>query len=180
MWEIILTPATVFNTLCQIRSPSPGAPAQEGSFVDQAKPKVCWRKASSLVLVPGGGQPQALPFSPALLAVASECPVSLFFLAGSGMDVEGGTGIRCFFLHMALPCMLVRLAPLAGCIFKFDSWGQGLWFSDIFPAPPGSDRKIKSQVAARLDLFMEFCWPGKNLLKASVTIVAEGRSLASS
>lgn len=69
--------------------PSPGIPAQEGSFVEQAKQKVCWHKASSLVLVPGGSQPQAQPFSAALPAVAPECPVSLFFLAGSGMDVEG-------------------------------------------------------------------------------------------
>lgn len=169
----------MFNTLCQIRSPSPSAPAQEGSFVDQAKLKVCWRKASSLVLVPGGGQPQALPFSPALLAVASECPVSLFFLAGSGMDVEGGTEIAAPFCTWH-PRMLVCLAPLAGCSFKFDSSGQGLWFSDIFPAPPGSDREIKSQVAARLNFFLEFCWPGESLLKASVTSVSEGRSLASS
>lgn len=148
----------MFNTLCQIRSPSPGAPAQEGSFVDQAKLKVCWRKASSLVLVPGGSQPQALPFSPALLAVASECPVSLFFLAGSGMDVEGGTDIAALFCtwHPPPPRMLVRLAPLAGCPLKFDSSGQGLWFSDVFPAPPESDREIKSQVAARLYLFWSF------------------------
>lgn len=54
------------------------------------------------------------------------------------------------------PRMLVRLAPLAGCPLKFDSSGQGLWFSDVFPAPPESDREIKSQVAARLYLFWSF------------------------
>lgn len=97
----------MFNTLCQIRSPSPSAPAQEGSFVDQPKLKVCWRKASSLVLVPGGGHPQALPFSPALLAVASECPVSLFFLAGSGMDVEGGTENAAPFCTWHPACLFV-------------------------------------------------------------------------
>lgn len=111
--------------------------------------------------VPGGSQPRpAQPFFPALLAIAPDCPVSLLFLAGSGMDVEGGTDNAAPFgtwhsPHACSSCIL------AGCLLTFGSLGRGLWFSDIFPAPQTSDREQKSR-------------SGQSHLKVGVP---EGRSL---
>lgn len=112
--------------------------------MEQAKLKVCWRKARSLLLVPGGSQPQALPFSPALLAMASECPVSLFFLLAVEWVLKVELILLLLFAH-GISCMLVHLASLAGCPLKFGSLGRGLWFSDVFPAPQGPDKGEQNQ-----------------------------------
>lgn len=145
--------------------PSPGVPAQEGNFVEQAKLKVCWHKARSLVLVPGGSQPQAPAASPALLAVASEWPVSLFFLAGSGMDVEGGTDISALFAHGVPACLFV-LHPWLAVPSSLTLWAKDSGFLTFSPAPQGPDRESKSWVAARLDLFLEFHWLGKEPIES--------------